>query len=65
MKFMNDPKKIRKPFFRERFWLTFIFICLIFLASIFVAPTIGVIFSSLKTKLEIAFGLLCTFPPKL
>ena len=62
---MNDPKKFRKPFFRERIWLTFIFICLIFLASIFVAPTIGVILSSLKTKREIAFGLLWTFPTKL
>ena len=62
---MNDPKKIRKPFFRERIWLTFIFICLIFLASIFVAPTIGVILSSLKTKREIAFGLLWTFQTKL
>ena len=62
MKFMSDPNKFRKPFFSERIWLTIIFMCLIFLASIFIAPTIGVILSSLKTKREIAFGFLWTFP---
>ena len=62
---MSDPKKFRKPFFSEKIWLTIIFICLIFLASIFVTPTIGVILSSLKTKREIAFGFLWTFPTKL
>jgi multiple sugar transport system permease protein len=45
--------------------LTIIFITLIILAAIFVAPTIGVILSSLKTKREIAFGLLWTIPTKI
>ena len=62
---MIDSKKFKKSYFTQSIWLTFIFICLIFLASIFVAPTIGVILSSLKTKREIAFGLLWTFPTKL
>ena len=62
---MSDPRKFKKPFFRERIWVTIIFICLIFMASIFVTPTVGVILSSLKTKREIAFGLLWTLPTKL
>ncbi len=49
----------------NKLWLTIIFITLIILAAIFVAPTIGVILSSLKTKREIAFGLLWTIPTKI
>jgi len=49
----------------NKLWLTIIFITLIILAAIFVAPTIGVILSSLKTKREIVFGLLWTIPTKI
>ena len=51
-------------FSRKRIWNIVIFLVLFILALIFVTPTLGVILSSLKTKREIAFGLLWTLPAK-
>ena len=41
------------------------FVCLLILAALFLAPTFGVLFSSIKTTREIAFGQLWEIPGKL
>ena len=46
-------------------WPVVIFICLLVLASLFLAPTIGVILSSIKTTREIAEGGLWDIPTRL
>ncbi|MCJ8322592.1 MAG: carbohydrate ABC transporter permease [Rhizobiales bacterium] len=43
-------------------WPVVIFIILSILAVLFLAPTVGVLFSSIKTTKEIAFGRLWDFP---
>lgn len=43
-------------------WPVTIFVCLVCLAILFLAPTIGVLLSSIKTKRDIALGQLWTFP---
>lgn len=49
---------------RRRFdpWPVAIFVCLLVLAALFLAPTIGVLLSSLKSTREIAMGQLWTLP---
>jgi ABC-type glycerol-3-phosphate transport system permease component len=46
-------------------WTAVIFICLVALAVLFLAPTAGVLLSSLKTTREISLGQLWTFPTAL
>lgn len=46
-------------------WQTAIFVCLTVLALLFLAPTIGVLLSSLKTTEDIALGKLWSFPTSL
>ena len=43
-------------------WPAAVFVCLCVLALLFLAPTLGVILSSLKSTREIAFGALWTIP---
>ena len=43
-------------------WPAVVFVCLCVLAVLFLAPTLGVILSSLKSTREIAFGALWTIP---
>ena len=43
-------------------WPAVVFVCLCVLALLFLAPTLGVILSSLKSTREIAFGALWTIP---
>ena len=43
-------------------WPMVVFVCLCVLALLFLAPTLGVILSSLKSTREIAFGALWTIP---
>lgn len=46
-------------------WQAAIFVCLTVLALLFLAPTIGVLLSSLKTTEDIALGKLWSFPTSL
>ncbi|MCZ8545798.1 carbohydrate ABC transporter permease [Mesorhizobium qingshengii] len=46
-------------------WQAAIFVCLAVLALLFLAPTIGVLLSSLKTTEDIALGKLWSFPTSL
>lgn len=46
-------------------WQAVIFLCLTVLALLFLAPTIGVLLSSLKTTEDIALGKLWSFPTSL
>ena len=64
MKYINKINYFKYDFTRKDYFNTVIFIVLLFLALMFVTPTLGVILSSLKTKREIAFGLLWTLPTK-
>ena len=62
---MVDPQSIaasRKPF---NPWPVAIFVCLVCLAILFLAPTIGVLLSSVKTTRAIAFGELWSIPSEL
>ena len=48
---------------RRRFpWTTVLFVCLTLLAVLFLAPTVGVILSALKSNRDIAFGTLWAIP---
>ncbi len=46
-------------------WPAAIFVCLFFLALLFLAPTVGVLLSSIKTTRDIALGQLWTMPETL
>ena len=52
----------RKPF---NPWPVTIFVCLVCLAILFLAPTVGVLLSSVKTTRAIAFGELWSIPTEL
>ena len=55
-------ERVSKPF---NPWPMTVFVCLICLAILFLAPTIGVLLSSIKTTREIALGQLWAIPPEL
>ena len=46
-------------------WRLAVFVCLAVLAVLFLAPTVGVVLSSLKSTREIAFGALWSLPAEL
>jgi ABC-type glycerol-3-phosphate transport system permease component len=50
------------PARRQFPWSTVLFACLAVLAVLFLAPTVGVILSALKSNRDIAFGTLWTIP---
>lgn len=57
-----DPAPMQRDF---NPWKAVVFICLSVLALLFLAPTIGVLLSSLKTTQEISLGQLWTLPGSL
>ena len=50
------------PTRRQFPWSTVLFACLAVLAVLFLAPTVGVILSALKSNRDIAFGRCGPFP---
>ena len=56
------PARAAKPF---NPWPVALFVCLAVLAVLFLAPTVGMLLSALKTTREIAFGTLWTLPDQL
>ena len=60
MRFMADGLHARGAAFNP--WPMVILVCLVCLSLLFLAPTVGVLFSSIKTTRDIALGQLWTVP---